>query len=189
MNHSQLHIYPLTPERWYDFETLFGARGACGGCWCMYWRLSRAEFDRHKGDGNKQSMQDLVSHGQVPGLLAYHDGVPAGWCAIAPREVFSTLERSRILKRLDAQPVWSIVCFFIAKLFRRQGLSVRLLKAAIDYAAENGATIIEGYPIEPKKTISPDLFAYTGLASTFRQVGFVQVARPSETRPIMRYYL
>lgn len=186
---SNLQIYPLTSARWSDFETLFGVRGACGGCWCMYWRLTRAQFERQKGDGNKQAMKDIVTRDEVPGLIACHDGKPIGWCSIAPRQAFPTLARSRILKPIDAQPVWSIVCFFVAKPYRRQGLSTRLLKAAIDYAAENGATIIEGYPIEPKNVSSPDVFVYTGLASAFRQVGFVKVAQPSETRPIMRYYL
>ncbi len=180
---------PLTPERWDDFETLFGPRGACGGCWCMFWLVSGSEYERQKGQGNKQAMQGIVFYGKPPGILAYSAGKPAGWCALAPRPVYKRLERSRILKPVDDQPVWSVVCFFVGKAFRRQGLTVELLKAAVQYAAANGAHIVEGYPVEPKEDKVPDPFVYTGLASAFKQAGFVEETRRSETRPIMRYYL
>lgn len=184
-----LHFHPLTPERWADLEALFGPRGACGDCWCMWWRLTRAEFEKQKGQGNKEAMKGIVDSGEVPGLLAYANGQPIGWCAVAPREKFPALERSRVLKRVDDKPVWSVVCFFVAKSYRHQGVSAQLLRAAVEYARDNGATIVEGYPVEPKAASMPDAFAYTGLASTFRKVGFVEVLRRSETRPIMRYYI
>jgi GNAT superfamily N-acetyltransferase len=120
-------------------------------------------------------------------VLAYAEGQPVGWCAIAPRERYPVLERSRILKRVDAVPVWSVVCFFVSKAFRGQRITTTLLRAAIDYAKQRGAGVIEGYPIEPKNPRMPDVFAWTGLASAFRQAGFVEVLRRSETRPIMRY--
>jgi GNAT superfamily N-acetyltransferase len=183
---SEVVFHPVTPERWSDFEALFGKRGACGGCWCMVWKLKRSEFEKSKGEGNRKAMKKIIESGQVPGLLAYDMGQPVAWCAVAPREAFPALERSRILKRIDDKPVWSVVCFFVAKPYRKQGMTVRLLKAAIEHARKNGVTIIEGYPIEPKKGTSPDVFAFTGLASAFRQAGFVEVARRSETRPIMR---
>ncbi len=121
------------------------------------------------------------------GLLAYDGDEPVGWCAVAPRDEFSSLNRSRVLKRVDDQPVWSVVCFFVKRSHRHQGLTVRLLKTAIDFAAEHGASIVEGYPIEPRKPEMPPVFAFTGLASAFLEAGFVEVARRSETRPIMRY--
>ncbi len=183
------HIYPLTTERWADFETLFGPRGACGGCWCMWWRLTRAEFERQKGEGNRRAIRAIVQSGQVPGLLAYVDGVPAGWCAVEPRESFPALDRSRILKRLDDLPVWSVVCFFVQRRFRNSGLTTFLLQAAIEHVRQQGGTILEGYPVEPKKERAPDPFVYTGLVSTFRKAGFVECARRSETRPVMRLYL
>ena len=186
---SKLDFYPVTPERWKDFETLFGERGACGGCWCMWWRLKRSEFEKQKGAGNKRAMKKIITSGEVPGLLAYANGHPIAWCSVAPREVFSALERSRILKRVDDNPVWSVVCFFVAKPYRRKGLTVEFLKAAVQYAKDQGAKIVEGYPVEPKKGITADVFAYTGLASAFRKAGFEEVARRSETRPIMRYFL
>jgi GNAT superfamily N-acetyltransferase len=184
-----MEFHPVTPQRWPDLESLFGERGACGGCWCMWWRLTQSEFNRQKGLANKRAMKKIVESGQVPGILAYADGRPVGWCSIGPREVFSRLDRSRILKKIDDQPVWSVVCFVVAKPFRRKGISTKLLQAAVEHARQQGARIVEGYPVEPKKTSMPDLFAYQGLSSAFLQAGFVEVARRSETRPIMRCYL
>jgi GNAT superfamily N-acetyltransferase len=155
----------------------------------MWWRLTQSEFNRQKGDGNRLAMKKIVTSGEVPGIMAYAEGQPVGWCSLGPREVFPRLERSRILKRVDQQPVWSVVCFVVAKPFRRKGISTKLLGAAVQYAQEQCAKIVEGYPVEPKKASMPDLFAYHGLASTFRRAGFVEVARRSATRPIMRYYI
>ena len=141
-------------------------------------------------------MKSIILSGKIPGLLAYavttidpEKPIPIGWISVAPREEFSRLERSRILKKVDDQPVWSIVCFFVAKNFRNQGVTIYLLKAAVNFAKQNGAIIVEGYPIQPKKDRSPDAFVYSGLTSTFLKAGFKEVLRRSETRPIMRYYL
>ena len=139
---------------------------------------------------NRKDFKRLVDSGKVPGILAYSEGQPIGWFAVAPREGFPRLERSRILSRVDDKPVWSVVCFFVAKPFRGKGVSVRLLSAAVDYVRKQGGRIVEGYPVEPKKGWrSPDPFVYTGLASAFRRAGFVEVIRRSDTRPIMRYEL
>jgi len=187
---SGLEFHPLTQERWGDLEKLFGQRGACGGCWCMYWRLARSDFMRQRGEMNRRAFRNLVDSGKVPGILAYAESQPIGWCAVAPRETFPRLERSKILGRIDNKPVWSVACFFVAKAFRRKGMSVRLLNAAVDYARKQGGEIVEGYPVEPKKDWTPpDPFVYTGLASAFRKAGFVEVARLSKTRPIMRHTL
>jgi len=184
-----LNFHPLTPERWDDFVKLFGERGACGGCWCMWWRLKRSDFEKQKGGINKEAMKKIVLSGKIPGLLAYNGDEPVGWCSSGPREDFSALERSRVLKRVDDEPVWSVVCFFIAKPYRKMNLSLELLKASVEYAREKGAGIVEGYPIEPRKDKYPDAFAYTGFLSIFKDTGFVEVERRSETRPIMRYYI
>lgn len=186
---SDIRIYPLTAERWDDFEELFGKRGACGGCWCMYWRLRRKEFNQRKGAGNRLAMKNLVDRNSVPGILAYERSRAIGWCAIAPREEYPVLENSRILKRIDQEPVWSVVCFFIQKDYRGRGISTALLRAAVRYAAEHGGKILEGYPVEPRKKPAPAVFVYTGLASAFINAGFREAARRSPTRPIMRYYI
>jgi len=184
---AKLKCMPLTPERWDDFATLFGPRGACAGCWCMVWRLSRSQYVKGKDAGNRAAMRKLVKAGCEPGILAYLHGEPVGWCAVAPREQYPALERSRVLKPVDDRPVWSITCFFVRKDCRRKGLTVALLKAAIEFVRKRGGTIVEGYPVEPKKDEMPGVFAWTGLASAFLQAGFHECARRSETRPIMRF--
>lgn len=183
---ERLDFHPLTPDRWCDLEGLFGQRGACGGCWCMAWRLSRAEFVRQKGQQNHDAFESIVAAGGEPGILAYIDDVPVGWCAVSPRETFLALGRSRILKPVDDAPVWSISCLFVTRPLRRTGISVRLLEAAVDYVALRGGRVVEGYPVEPKQGALPDAFAWTGLQSAFRRAGFEEVARRSPTRPILR---
>jgi hypothetical protein len=125
-----LEVHPLTPERWPDLEALFGVRGACGGCWCMHWFLKRAEYEAQKGEGNRAALRAKVESGEVPGLLAYLDGRPAAWCAVQPRHRYPTLERSRTLARVDDEPVWSVVCLFVARAYRRKGVTLALLRAA-----------------------------------------------------------
>jgi GNAT superfamily N-acetyltransferase len=184
-----LQFHPLTTDKWMDFESLFGPRGACGGCWCMFWRLTRKEFERHKGEGNRKAMKAIVEAGKIPGILAFAQDRAVAWCSVAPREHFTALARSRILKPLDNLPVWSISCFFVEKNYRHKGLSTQMIKAAVDYVKKNGGSVVEAYPVESKKDKMPDAFAWTGLASAFIKAGFKECARRSETRPIMRFYI
>ena len=184
---SKWEFHPLTPDRWDDFEALFGPSRTCAGCWCMWFRLTRTEFERQSGEDKRLAMRAIVDSGRVPGILAYAGGKVAGWCSVAPREEFGVLQRSRLLKPVDDRPVWSVVCFFIGKAYRGQGLIVRLLRTAVDYAAAQGAEIVEGYPTAPQKGKTDYASLYHGTVSAFRKAGFVEVARPSETRSIMRY--
>ena len=182
----ELAFAPLTPDRWGDFEALFGERGACGGCWCMFWRRDRKGFNAGKGTGNKAAMRNVVET-EVPGILAYAEGAPVGWCAVAPRETYIALGRSRSLKAVDAIPVWSVSCLFVAKTHRGRGVGVELLKAAVRFVAARGGSVVEGYPVEPKTSAMPAAFAWTGLANAFLSAGFREHRRGSATRPIMRY--
>jgi len=176
----------LTASRWPDLERLFGPRGACGGCWCMYWRLSGSGFQNKKGSANRRSFKRIVESGARPGVLAYCGAEPVGWCAVEPRESYPRLARSRILEPVDDRPVWSVTCLFVKRGFRTRGISVGLLKTAVEQARSRGARIVEGYPVEPRSGTMPDAFAWTGLASAFLKAGFEEVARRSPTRPIMR---
>jgi len=153
----------------------------------MYWKLPNKDFGDMAYDGTKAAQKAVVDSGIVPGLLAYADGQAVGWIAVEPRPKYPRLARSRILEPVDELPVWSITCFFTRKDFRGQGVSVALLKAAIDHVRKHGGKIIEGYPVEPGAGRMPAAFAYTGLASAFRKAGFKEVARRSKTRPIFRY--
>jgi|RhiMethySRZTD1v2_1073278.scaffolds.fasta_scaffold626386_2 GNAT superfamily N-acetyltransferase len=181
--------HALTPARWTDFATLFGERGACGGCWCTFWRQPRSAYERNKGAGNRRFMLNVVESGRPTGIIGYLGADPVGWCAVAPREDYPSLERSRILKPVDDTPVWSISCLFVRKDQRKKGLSVQLLIAAVEHVKSQGGTVIEGYPVEPKTESVPDAFVWHGLASAFRKAGFRECARRSETRPIMRCYV
>ncbi|MEJ2195798.1 MAG: GNAT family N-acetyltransferase [Ignavibacteriaceae bacterium] len=184
---SKYSFFPVTKERWKDFEQLFGKNGACAGCWCMYWRVSHKIFDKQKGAGNKKAIKKIIIQEKIPGILAYDDLQPVGWCSIAPREEFTRLENSRILKPVDNKYVWSVTCFFINRKYRNKGLSADLLNASKKLVKARGGRIIEGYPIEPRKNKIPDAFAWVGLSGAFLKTGFKEVARRSETRPIMRY--
>ena len=176
---------PLTVDRWADFERLFGANGANGCCWCTWWRLSNAEFNQKSGEERKNILRTLVQTGKTPGILAYVDGIPAGWVAVAAREEYARLERSRVLARVDVAPVWSITCFFINKHQRRQGLMAGLIREAAAYARSQGAAIIEAYPIEPHAG-SDSGSLYYGVVSVFTAAGFIEVARRSPYHPVMR---
>ncbi len=184
-----LTFHPLDFERWSDFKNLFGPRGACAGCWCMFWKLPAKEFQSLVYEGTKAAQKSIVKSGTMPGLLAYANGEAVGWIAVEPRSQYPRLARSRVLKPVDDQPVWSITCFFTRKDFRGQGVTVALLKAAIDYVGRQDGKILEGYPIDSRGEKLPVVFAYTGLASAFRKVGFKEVARNSKTRPIFRYVI
>jgi GNAT superfamily N-acetyltransferase len=185
-----LEIHPLTPERWTDLETLFGPRGAVGGCWCMWWRLTGKDYGRQAGEPNRQAFKAVVDAGQEPGLLAYLDGEPVGWCSVAPGEAFAARRSSRspVFRPVDDTPVWSILCFFIHAKHRGTGIARTLLEAAIGFARARGAQVLEGYPLDPGDGRYPNLFAYPGLLGMFRDAGFVEVAR-RRNRPVMRLAL
>jgi GNAT superfamily N-acetyltransferase len=182
-----LRFHPLTSGRWRDFQTLFGKRGACGGCWCMWWRQTRAEFTAGHGERNRRAMKRIVESGEVPGILAYEGDEPVGWCSVAPRERYSSLERSRTLRRLDEKPVWSIVCLYVAKEHRGRGIADALARGAVDYAASRGARIVEAYPTMPRGRRLHDVSSFMGVPSIYEGAGFTLVARPSAAKGVMRF--
>jgi GNAT superfamily N-acetyltransferase len=183
----KLSFHPLTLERWKDFENLFGEKGACAGCWCTFWFMGKKEYDEKRKDGRtKNEMKKMVKDKIEPGIIAYDSDKPVGWIAIQPREKYSRLSNSKILQPIDDNPVWSIVCFFVHKDYRKRGVSVELIKNACDFAASKGGTIVEAYPTETKTKNSVPVFIYTGTSAAFKKAGFKEVARRSETRPIMR---
>ena len=152
----------------------------------MWWLLPRAQWTAQKGAKNKAAFKKLVSSGVIPGILAYAGQEPVGWCAVRPREAYPGLERSRVLRRVDDKPVWSIVCLFVTRAHRRRGVSAGLLRAAAEFVKKRGGRIVEGYPVEPKTGQAPDAFVWTGLPGAFLKAGFKECARRSPSRPIMR---
>ena len=186
---SDLSFHPLTRNLWNDLEELFGAHGACGGCWCMHWKLRGKAYDEAKGYETRQMHKSIIDSGTTTGLLAYLHGEVVGWVAVEPRSAYERLAHSRVLKPVDEQAVWSVPCFFVAKKFRRQGINVELLKAAVNYVKSKGGKIVEGYPVSGEDGDVPAPFAFTGTASAFARAGFKEVARKSPTRPIFRFMI
>jgi len=178
-----VETHPLTPDRWRDFAALMSSRFDTRHCWCMWPRLA-VSYKTRTGDANRRSMKKVVDAAPAPpGVLAYVDGVPVGWCAVVPREEYPRLKRSNVTAPLDDQPVWSVVCFYVLRRHRRQGVSRALLSAALDLAKQHGATIVEAYPVEGGRN------PFRGLPAVFRDAGFKEVARRNPTRPFLRYQL
>lgn len=187
---SELSFEPLTKDNWNKFVELFGENGAGANCWCMHFRLAKRDHDEGKhDDGNKNAMKTLVWNNQPTGLLAFFEDIPIAWCAFSPREDFIRLQKSRVHKPIDNRKVWSVPCTFVKKEFRKQGVSVALLKGSIPYAKEKGIEIIEAYPTIPTQEKLPDGFAWIGLYKSFEKAGFQIVDQTSKHRPMVRYYL
>ena len=186
---ADLTIAPLTPDRWHDFVDLFGpSRGALGGCWCQWFRMQRPDYQALDRDGRRARMAGLVENGPPPGVLAYWDGLPVGWCAVAPRADQPRLDRGRASKRRageDYNAVWVITCFFVDSAHRRRGLMRPLIEGAVRLAADQGARRVEAYPMIPNQR-SGNGDVYVGHRDTFLSCGFRQVAQPLPQRVVVR---
>ena len=137
------------------------------------------------GTDNRRELCSLVEAGTRPGLVGYLDGRPVGWISLGPRVEYAKLARSPIMKPVDDEPVWSIVCTFVDKTHRGRGIQRKLLRAAIDFARENGVRLLEAYPVD-KPIRSHDDFMFFGSRSLYERAGFREVARRSPTRVVMR---
>lgn len=185
----KLHVEPLTPDRWPDLEAVFNARGCsvARGCWCMYYRHSGTQPlpSGQTAARNKAELKALVDRGPPPGLLAYDGATPVGWVTLAPREQFAKLARSPVMKPVDEQPVWSIVCFVVPSPFRGRGVARALLDGAVAWARAQGARLVEAYPVD-RTTRSADENMWFGAKSMYDAAGFTEVARRKPQRPIVR---
>ncbi len=173
---------PVTAERFPDLAEFSQCHGKFRYCSCMRWRMTSSAYRRSSKQDRVDALEELVRAGTPVGILAYSEGQPVAWCSIAPRESYQALERYRALPRIDDTPVWSIVCLFVDRHFRRQGLTSMLLKAAVDYARDQNAPMVEGYPVEPD---APS-YTYMGTPETFRRAGFVDVTPAGQKRLVMR---
>jgi GNAT superfamily N-acetyltransferase len=192
---GELEIHPLTAKRLPDLAGLFGQGGDPKWCWCAWFRMRGMDWATSTPKENRAVLETAVRsgapQGRSPGLVAYRDGEAVGWVGLAPREEYLRLEHSTVLGRIDDKPVWSIVCFVVGHKSRRQGVADALLAAAVDYAREHGATLLEAYPIETDGGRVPSANAYHGTMGMFERAGFEVAARrraPGSTRdrPIVR---
>lgn len=178
----KLKFAPLTRARLGDLARFSEEHGKFRYCSCMRWRMTSSEYKRSTKTSRIAALNALALKNCPVGVLAYADGKPIGWCSIAPRETYGALERFRALERIDDTRVWSVVCFFVDRNFRKQRVTLGLVQAAVKYAKSRGAKVIEGYPVEPGQP-----YTYMGSPATFRMAGFRDVTPSGRTRVIMRY--
>lgn len=175
---------PVTGENLADLLRFSQEHGKFRYCSCMRWRMTSSEYQRSTKEERIVALADSARAGEPTGILAYLDKLPVGWCSIAPRQIYEGLERYRALPRLDEEPVWAVVCFFVDSRFRRSGMTRGLLKAAVAYAGSQGARIVEGYPVDP----GAKSYTYMGSPATFRSAGFRDVTPAGQKRPVFRFY-
>jgi GNAT superfamily N-acetyltransferase len=185
----KIQIKEMTPRLWEDLEQLFGEKGACGGCWCMWWRIEPGEkWQNLKGPPAKKRLRAMIENGAVRGLIAYNQSEPIGWCTFGKRADFPRLNRARTLQCQDADKVACVPCFYVKNRYRKQGVSTELLKAAVRTLAEEGETILEGYPVKPTKPGNkhiPGAFVFTGTIPLFEKQGFALAGSPLPSK--LRY--
>ena len=182
-------VKEMSPHLWEDLERLFGEKGACGGCWCMWWRIEKGEeWKNIKGTEAKNRLHRMIEKGKVRGLIAYDGSEPIGWCTFGKRSDFPRLNRARTLKCEDADKTSCVPCFYIKPNYRKKGVSTELLKAAVQTLAGEGETVLEGYPVKPIKPGNKDIpgpFAFTGTISLFEKLGFSLAGSPETSK--LRY--
>lgn len=184
-------VRPIGPEDWSLIENLFGPRGACGGCWCMTWRVPKGgkTWTERTGEQNRRDFQRLVKSGRAQGCLAFVDDEAVGWCSIGPRADFPRIERTKAFATEWDESTWSVTCFFILPAWRGIGVATALLKGATKLAKSLGARELQGYPVKLTQgpgVKMPGAFAWTGIPSIFERQKFVQITLPGETRSVYR---
>ena len=181
-----LRVRPLQPDDWPIVEKLFGANGACGGCWCMWWRMPAhgKAWQAAKGEPNRERFRALVEAGEVHAVLAFAGEEPVGWLSFGPRRTFPFLDKSRVLQTERGEGTWSMVCFYIPSRWRGQRVASELLAAGTKEAFARGAQEIEAYPAVPSKGLMPAAFAYTGVPRLFQKAGYQKLRRPAGMRPV-----
>lgn len=194
---ADVRVEPATAQRWTDVVTVFGTRGDPSWCWCQYFLTTDRGYEESAAR-NRAALQDQVNAGgeRPPGLLAYRDDEPVGWLQLGLRTDFPRVTSNHAVAAVvgtdtSDQTVWRTTCFVVRVGHRRQGIAAALLRAAIPFAREQGATALEGHPVDvsmrDKKTAGAVL--YHGVLSMFLAAGFVEVGRTAPTRPVVRRQL
>jgi GNAT superfamily N-acetyltransferase len=172
-----IQVLPATEDRFDDVRAVLAPKSSSAqACWCLTYRLSNRENSALRGEARPLRLLSLCREEHAPGVVAYVNAVPAGWCAVSPRTAYERLNRSRTIQKLDDQPVWSIVCLVVRSGFRRMGVGRALIQGAVDYAASQGALCIEAYPIDSHGDRVSSTLAFTGTTAMFAAAGFTQSA-------------
>lgn len=179
---APLEVRPVTRETWADFEAFFSAPGAPHYCWCMVWRRTTAEAKQSTPAGRKPQMLGRIADGIPVGLIAYEGGEAVGWVSVAPRETYRNLGGP---EAKAGETIWSIVCFYVPRKKRGEGLVRRLIAAAVAHAKREGATVVEAYPVPPD---APS-YRFMGFVPVFAEAGFTDVGMAGKRRHVMRLRL
>lgn len=175
-----LQVHAATADLFGGVATLLRPKSeASGACWCLAMRLRSTDNYKLQGDDRPAYLRELMVRGPAPGVVAYLDGEPVGWCGVGPRTEFSRLVRSRTIPTVDDRPVWSVVCFVVRPGYRKRGLTRALLDGAVAHARRCGASAIEGYPVDAGGRRIHQAAAYVGMLATFEAAGFARVRKTS----------
>jgi GNAT superfamily N-acetyltransferase len=168
-------VVPASGERFDDLAAVLRPkREGASACWCVSYRLpGRQSASVPERDAY---MRGLCESDQPPGVLAYVDGAPVGWCSVSPRAGLSRLVNSRTIPNVDERPVWSVICFVVRSGYRRRGVAAAMLDGAVEYARSQGAETIEGYPLDAEGAKISSTFAYAGTVAMFERAGFTRAA-------------
>lgn len=190
-----IEVHPATDDRFDDVALILAPKNPeVPACWCLSYRLPNQEQRALSGRDRPARLRRHAQEGAPPGVIAYVDGEPAGWCSVAPRSSYHRLTHSRTIPTVDDAPVWSVICLVVRPPLRRQGLARHLVDGAVDYARSQGAPMLEAYPIDPKGERINSAFAYVGTTELFESAGFERVVATSSqsagmTRWLMRLSL
>ncbi len=179
-------IEPLTLSNWTDLEELFGQKGACGGCWCMNYRLEKSDFEAGKGEQNRNRLFEKVKEEIPTGLIAYEAGIPIGWISVAPRTEFPRMLKSRIMQTDCKGNSWCITCLFVKPAYRGRKVSDWLVQAAGEFAFEHGADCVEAFPSFTGEKKLPPPFVWKGLPGMYIRNGFEVIRKPSASQWVVR---
>lgn len=183
-------IEPATSDRFDDAQHALSGGGDGRGCQCQWWTLRNADWQRTTLDERAELLRDETGESPPPALIAYVDGEAAGWVRVGPRTRYARLARTKAIAPLSPSPwddesVWAVTCFVVRREHRRQGLNAHLLTAAVDYAREHGARVLEAYPIDTAVSERRTNDLYHGVLSVFEDAGFREVARPKPDMAIV----
>ena len=177
-----VEVHPATPDRFDDVAAILAPKNPdAPACWCLSYRLPNREFSALAGPERPARLRRFAEDGVPPGVLAYVDGEPAGWCSVSPRSSYHRLVHSRTIPVVDDTAVWSVICLVIRPAFRGRGLSGALLEGAVGFARSHGAPMLEAYPIDPDGGRVSSAFAYVGTTTLFERAGFERVVPTAST--------
>lgn len=193
---DRIIVWAATKTRWPDIVRVFESGAISNRCWCQWVRKTQQQAREDGSIGNRTSLKALLDGGEIPGLVAYLDGEPVGWCSVGPKHTFGRLQRSRALTPHEADPspagTWATLCSYVAPGHRGIGISRALLRAAIEHAGRSGATAFEAYPVRTGGMRISNDSAYQGTDQMCAEEGFHEVpsvAPGGSSQMIMRKQL